>query len=115
MENDLIEKYRKLARDYAEGVRNSNPKKTNRAHDALWEVLKQIVGASCDHRLFDLYGDEEPWVQTWAAAHTLEIDETRAISKLQSLADAGIKGLSLSAEYTIKEWRSGELNFRPRM
>jgi hypothetical protein len=111
MEDDWIKKYRGFARDYAEGIRKSNPNKTNRAHDALWDVLKQIVGASCDHLLFDLYSDEE----LWAAAHTLEVYETRAISKLQTLADAGIKGLSLSAEYTIKEWSGGELNFRPRM
>ena len=50
----------------------------------------------------------------WAAAHTLEIDESKALEKLKQLESAKILHISFDAEYTIKEWIAGDLHFLPR-
>jgi hypothetical protein len=39
-----------------------------------------------------------------AAAHTLEVDEHRALAKLRQLAVAEIPLISTEAKYTIEEW-----------
>ena len=51
--------------------------------------------------------------KTWAAAHTLELDEPRALEKLRQLESADIPHISFSAEYVIKGWESDDLRFLP--
>jgi hypothetical protein len=111
----LLQDYRKYAFAHGEAIRACNSKKANKAHDALWEVLKRIVASGCDSELFGLYEDEDPDVQSWAAAHTLEIDEKKATAKLQELVDAQIENVSWNSKYALAEWKKGNLRFRERM
>jgi hypothetical protein len=55
----------------------------------------------------------DPWVQSWAAAHTLELDETRALKKLEQLTNSQIPLISSCAKHAIEEWKSGQLKFFP--
>ena len=112
MAEELIKRYIETARRHGEGTRTGDYKKANRAYDALARLLQEITAASCDEDLFELYDDDEPWVQSWAAAHTLEIDEQRAVKKLQELMASGLAHVSIDEKYILQEWRSGALRFR---
>jgi hypothetical protein len=108
----LLDEYRGVASDHGKHTQQGDHKKANVAHDRLGEILKSFVAAEEDQQLFSLYEDSDQWVQAWAAAHTLEIDEARAIAKLEELQMAEIPLVSMGAKYTIQEWKSGDLKFR---
>ncbi|MCY2963553.1 MAG: hypothetical protein NT069_07875, partial [Planctomycetota bacterium] len=62
-------------------------------------------------RLFELYDDNDVWVQIWAASHTLEIDEERALEKLKQLENSRVPLIATIAKHTAVEWKSGRLRF----
>ncbi len=111
MKNDLITRYRNAAITHGEGTRSGDSVKTNRAYDELGVSLKKITETGNDELLFSLY-DDDIWVQIWAAAHTLEVNEEKALTKLQVIMDAAIPLASTGARYTIQEWKRGKLTFR---
>jgi hypothetical protein len=85
----------------------------NLAYGCLQQTFEQIVRSGEGDLLFGLYEDDDLWVQSWAAAHTLELNETRALAKLEQLVIARIPHVSTSAKYTIQGWKAGELRFLP--
>jgi hypothetical protein len=109
---DLVKEYRNAASEHGKWTLEGSAARTNAAHARLGHVLKAIVAAEEDHQLFSLYDDHDPWVQLWTAGHTLEIDEAKALSKLQALQGADIRLVSMEAEYTIRSWKEGDLRFR---
>jgi hypothetical protein len=108
----LLSDYRVSAIAHGSATIEGNSRKTNRAYDRLHETLNKIANSNEDNALLEFFNDTEVWVQLWAAAHSLEIDADKATAKLQSLADAEIPLISMSARYTIKEWENGNLSFR---
>jgi hypothetical protein len=112
MNEKLIARYREWAKIHGEGTVSGDFKSANKAYKKLTAILEQLSSECCDEELFRLYLDDDPWVQNWAAVHTLEIDEQRASRKLQELVDAKIPLLSSGARYTLAGWRAGELQFR---
>ena len=62
-------------------------------------------------KILELLEDEDLWVQLWAASHSLEIDEVKALKKLTEIQEAGIPLVSSSAKYTIEAWNAGELRY----
>lgn len=112
MKNNLITRYRNAAIAHGEGTRSGDSVKTNRAYDELVVLLKKITETDNDELLFSLYDDDDITVQVWAAAHTLEVNEEKALTKLQIIMNAAIPLASMGARYTIQEWKSGELTFR---
>lgn len=112
MIDDLIKRYRDAAVAHSEGTQSGNSQKTNRAYDIVTETLREMTKSGCDDRLFSLYEDENVSVQVWAAVHTLELNEKKALLKLQCIVDKGIPILSMGARYSIQEWKNGKLRFR---
>lgn len=108
----LLARYRELAELHGKHTFVGDAKKTNRTFHELHRVLAELVAEETDIFLFSLYDDEDSFVQLWAAAHTLELDEIRATSKLQELVDLGIPIVSMSARYTITGWNEGDLRVR---
>ena len=47
------------------------------------------------------------------AAHTLEVDEPRALAKIAELERSDNPHISMDAEYLRREWESGALKFFP--
>ncbi len=60
--------------------------------------LQRSRGEGNRGELLSLYDDPNPAVQCWAAAHTLELDEAMALTKLEQLETPGIPVVSLDAE-----------------
>jgi hypothetical protein len=109
----LLTAYRQHAVDHGTNTLEGDAEATNAAYDHLQEVFLAIVEAGKGAELFQFYDDSDPWVQSWAASHTLEIDEAQALAKLWELERAGIPHVSTSAKYTIQGWKNGELRFLP--
>ncbi|WP_127115980.1 DUF2019 domain-containing protein [Shimia sediminis] len=110
--NPNIAKYREWAAMHGNYTRSGDAKKTNHSHDELQKVLADLIAENADRLLFALFKDDDTSVQLWAAAHTLELDENRAINKLQDLSDLNVPLVSMSARYTIKGWKAGGLRVR---
>jgi|GEM_PF-4166001 len=79
--------------------------------DTFSAPLLELVKAGEGKNLLELYSDPNPWVQSWAASHALEIDENSALRKLAELESADIPLVSTSAKYTIQGWKAGQLRF----
>jgi hypothetical protein len=109
----LLDDYRRYAVDHGKHTLEGDADATNTAYDHLQDVFAAILKAGMGKELFPLYNDPDPWVQSWAAAHTLEVDELQALAKLSELESAGIPHVSTSAKYTIEGWKNGELRFLP--
>jgi hypothetical protein len=110
--SNLIKEYQTAAKDHGTWTRGGDSDKTNAAHEKMHEVLAALVAAREDGQLFTLYDDSDPWVQLWAATHTLEVDAARATAKLESLQRSGIPLASMCAKYTLQSWKDGDLRFR---
>ena len=109
----LLEEYRKDAILHTECTENGRYRKGNNAHDRLQETFLKIVKSGCGNDLFSFYDDENTGVQAWAASHTLELDESRALEKLRQLESADIPHISFDAKYVIEGWESEDLRFLP--
>lgn len=112
MIEDLISDYKDTAILHGNGTMSGNKRKANQAYTRLQNILKKITEIDEDKALLDLFSDENVWVRLWAAAHSLEIDETKAKKNLRHLADAEIPIVSMNARYTLQEWDNGSLKFR---
>jgi hypothetical protein len=110
----ILDEYRRHAFDQGAYMAEGDADASNTSYDRLQHAFRSLVRDGKRHELFRLYDDPEPWVQGWAAVHTLEIDETRALAKLEQLENAGIPHISTDAKYTIQEWKSGALRFLPQ-
>jgi hypothetical protein len=113
MMNTLLDAYQRHASDHGKHTLQGDAEATNAAYDHLRNTFVAIVKAGYGHELFRFYDETDPWVQLWAAAHTLEIDEARALAKLRERVNARIPHISTSAKYTIQGWKNGELRFLP--
>jgi hypothetical protein len=111
MSNHLND-YRVAAAQHGEYTRAGESDLANTAHSRLQQALLALIADGSDSQIMDLYNDSDPWVQLWAATHTLEIDEQKAMAKLTSLQNDRKPILSLSAKYTLKSWQEGKIAFR---
>jgi hypothetical protein len=108
-----LEQYRRHATDHGLHMMSGDAEASNESHDRLLNTFGSLVRDGNRRELLTLYDDPNPSVQCWAAAHTLELDEAMALEKLEQLERSGIPIVSLNAEYTIKEWKNGNLKFIP--
>src|SRR5688572_7825761 len=69
----MIDEYRENATLHGRFTRAGESDKANTAHDRLMSLLHELVAANEDAKLLSLYTDDDPWVQLWAATHTLEV------------------------------------------
>ena len=86
-------------------------------HKLLNKQFKKICGSAGFLKrtgdlkaLTEFIDNENPGVCAWAAYFLLAVDEEKAKKKLKDIEKAKIPHISLSAEYTLKEWESGTLN-----
>lgn len=109
-----LDEYRRYAADHGAHSMEGDADATNAAHDRLQEAFLSLARGGKRRELFKLYDDPDLAVQCWAAAHTLEVDEARALAKLAEIEKAKESFSSMDAEYTIKEWKLGVLHFLPQ-
>ncbi len=109
----LLDEYRRHACDQGAAMLEGEGDASNSAYDRLQDALVSLIRAGRRHELFGLYDDLDPWVQSWAAAHTLEIDEARALAKLEQLQKSENPHVSSCAKFAIEEWKNGALRISP--
>jgi hypothetical protein len=109
--SDLIDDYRRHAAAHGTFTLQGEADLGNASHAQLQEAFLALARQGARNKLFDLYSDPDLWVQWWAAAHTLEVDASRALAKLEQLAQTGVPIVASGAQETIKEWQKGALSF----
>ncbi len=112
MEEEFLSKYRECAVEHGEQSIAGNSVAANKAHDQLLAILKSLCEINADGAIMSLLNDETPSVRLWAAAHSLEINEEKALTTLNKLSSAGVPIISMSARYTVQGWQNGELRVR---
>lgn len=108
--NDLIAVYEDNARKHGEATLTGDSKTANRSFDKMIDALKDIYSLDSSGKLFlELLKNDDESVRLWSATHALFINESMALSTLESLAsDSGIQ--SFSASMVVDEWKKGNLS-----
>jgi hypothetical protein len=88
--------------------------KANISYDCLCNTYNTIVKIGKVDSLFALYDHPELCVQARAATRTLEINEAKALAKLEQLEKADDPHISFDAEQIIISWKAGKLHFLPK-
>ena len=109
----LLNQYRRHASDHKACTAEGDADRCNAAYGRLHDVFHALIRERKRNELFNLYEDTDPAVQLWAAVHTLEVDEARALDKLRQIEILGIPHVSTDVRYIIPEWKSGALRFFP--
>ena len=107
-----LAEYRRAAQDHGKYTMSGESDLANKAYAVLRSIFLELVAKGQDATICNLYDDPDPWVQLWAATHTLEIAEKDAVEKLKYLQAARKPILSLDAKYTLLEWQNGKISFR---
>ena len=110
--NNLLADYVAAAREHGQYSSSGQSDMANNAHERLQDTLLALIAEGRDSELLTLYDNPDAWVQLWAGTHTLELDEGKAIAKLESLKAARKPLVSMSAKYTLVAWQEGNLSFR---
>jgi hypothetical protein len=109
---DDLTQYRTAAKEHGKCSLSGESDLANEAYAKLQEAFHALIAKGEDASICDLYDDPDLWVQLWAATHTLEIAENKAVVKLRHLQAARKPVLSMNAKYTLLEWEKGSLSFR---
>ncbi len=109
MNPQLIHQYREAA----EKTGNADPKEANKGALKLVELYRELSKTSEGQKeITTLLSDKNPYVRSWAAAHTLQWDPDRARPVLEALRDSKESlPVSFDAEMTLKEFDAGRLKF----
>ncbi|MCY2959514.1 MAG: hypothetical protein NTY35_05050 [Planctomycetota bacterium] len=100
--------FRRHALGHAAASWDGDSRGADRHHRRLIEALLALRdhGIEGQSALLRLLEDEEGAVRGWAAAHSLELDETRSTRILEEVAnDPRLVGIEASA--VLEEWRAG--------
>lgn len=107
----LLQQYKVYAADHGTHTEEGDSDATNASYYLLQKTFLELIKVGKGRELVALYDDPNPWVQSWAASHSLEIDEASALRKLAEIEAADIPLVSTSAKYTIRGWKAGQLRF----
>lgn len=105
----LLQEYKRHAAAHGMHSEEGDSEAANKSYDLLQKTFLELMKLDKGRELLALYDDPNAWVQSWAASHSLQIDEASALKKLAELEAAGIPLVSTSAKYTIQGWKAGQL------
>ena len=71
------------------------------------ELLRR--GHSAQQKILSLLKNSNPYVREWAAFLALEFDVSKGEQVLEEIAQNYSRGLGFSAQFTLEQWRKGEL------
>lgn len=114
--NNLLKEYRKTALLYKQAEDECNFSLKDKASKKSIEILGLLVRLGEDKKIEIFLEDEEVVVQMFAATHLLEVEEKKAIKKLQEIkSNSKIEEMSITqmnASMIIDAWHSGKLKIR---
>lgn len=106
----IINRYRLAAEAHGKATTCGDYKSANRNYDEMIKSLELLkgFGAEGSDALVELCEDDSDAVASWAATHTLRVDEPRALLALRRVASkSGI--VAFGAEMVMEQWEKGEL------
>ena len=106
----LITEYAKYAQEHGNGTENGDYIRTNKAYEGIIETYQEIIefGEKGQQALLKLLEHNNLSVSGWAATHSLEFAEEKAIKALENIAlSKGI--IAFDAKMVLEEWRKGTL------
>lgn len=106
----LVQEYEQAAAAYGRARAAADPRSANRAHDRVAGAYRELRRRAAASQLLPLLKSHDEHVRGWVAAHALEFAPEQGEPVLLWLA-ARPGLLGLSAEYTLKAWREGTLEF----
>ncbi|WP_141326872.1 DUF2019 domain-containing protein [Myxococcus sp. AB025B] len=106
----LVQEYEQAAVAYGQALAAANHRAANRAHDRLAGAYRELRSRAAAAHLLPLLKSEDDYVRSCAAAHALEFAPTQGEPVLLELA-AHPGRIRTRAEYTLKAWREGTLEF----
>lgn len=113
--SDLIDAYRKAAAQQGKLADQGNAKAANKQYQILAKIVRLLRSRGKDDQaqLASLLNDTNPYVQLWAAAHSLEFAPVQAEAALKKImADCkNVRLVSFMASVTLDEWKKGKLVF----
>jgi hypothetical protein len=110
--SELVRLYAEAAAEHRAASQEGDYKTANRQHDIVAGVYRELRrrGTESQRALLQLLAHPNLGVREWAAAHALEFDPDEGVRVLEELrSETGVVGLS--AEYVLREWKSGKLRF----
>ncbi len=110
---ELVTQYEEAAIQHGESTESGNYKKTNRAHEIVAGVYRELRrrGQEDQELLLALLSSENLAVRVWAATHSLEFRPKRGEPILEAVVAGPLSLVQLDAEMVLKEWRKGNLKF----
>jgi hypothetical protein len=110
---ELLRQYEFAARAHSDGTTGGDYKKANDAYDRIGKLRQEILtrGDAGRAGILHLLTINDDRVRIWASAHALEFAPKIAEPILQQLQQGEPGPLRLSAEYTLRAWRLGQLHF----
>ena len=106
--NELISDYVKHSQEHGNGTKNGDYIRTNKAYDRIIETYKEIIkfGEEGQQALLELLEHNNLSVSGWAATHSLEFSEEKAIEALEKITlNDGIIGFD--AKMVLEQWKKG--------
>lgn len=114
MPREPVERFVEASIAWTNAMDKGDSKTANRIHDRdLVPSLREVMTAGPEQvqRIVDLVDHPDPGVAHMAAVFALRHDAPRAESALERLMGDPSWHLSFSAEWCLREWREGSLEF----
>lgn len=107
---ELVQAYEKAAVSYGQALAAADHRAANRAHDTIVGAYRELRSRAAAFHLLPLLRSEDETLRSVVAAHALEFAPEQGEPVLRELAAR--PGLRRTpAEYTLKAWREGTLQF----
>lgn len=107
---ELVHWYEESSIAYGQAIEAADSRSANRAADKISAAYRELRSRGATSQLLPLLQNENETVRTNVAAHALEFAPELGEPVLLWIAkQPGLNGLA--AEYALKAWREGTLNF----
>lgn len=103
----LLDQYVNSAIAHGDASVDGNHNKANLNYDKIVKCFKELQKAGGSEKLLDLLRHDDASVRLWAATHSLESNEHKAVAVLHELSIADHFS-SLSAQIVLDQWEKGE-------
>jgi hypothetical protein len=107
---ELVQEYEQAAVAYERALAAADHRAANRAHDRIAGAYRELRSRAAASHLLPLLKSKDENVRSCVAAHALEFAPEQGEPVLPWLA-ARPGLLRTRAEYTLKAWLEGKLNF----
>ena len=102
-----LDLYTSSAKAHGDASLEGDHKRANVSYDQLIKCFKELRKSGKSDKLLGLFNHSDPNVRLWAATHSLELDEQKAVAMLRELATAD-NFSSFSAQMILDQWEKGE-------